>query len=253
MLTLSCLSEFADCVLPIENQALADIVARRSPDQPKHRGVSGNPWDEMNQLAASMITNLTAGMRFGGSLNVDLNEITMNLVPFPRLHFLVSGMSPLGVPRSTDQMFADVYHRNNQLMAADVRHSRLLASGLLVRGDVSVAEANANITRLQGGLDMIHWNKQGFKVGLCAVPPVAQKAAVLGLSNSCSAAQTFDAIQQRFLQLYRVRAHVHHYTEYMSMEVINESLERVVELAAEYKQLSQVMPVSSPRPLPFNL
>ena len=33
--------------------------------------------------------------RFEGSLNVDLNEITMNLVPFPRLHYLVSSISPL--------------------------------------------------------------------------------------------------------------------------------------------------------------
>ena len=33
--------------------------------------------------------------RFEGSLNVDLNEITMNLVPFPRLHYLVSSLSPL--------------------------------------------------------------------------------------------------------------------------------------------------------------
>ena len=28
-------------------------------------------------------------------MNVDLNEITMNLVPFPKLHFLVSSISPL--------------------------------------------------------------------------------------------------------------------------------------------------------------
>lgn len=34
-------------------------------------------------------------MRFEGTLNVDLNEITMNLVPFPRLHFLVSSICPL--------------------------------------------------------------------------------------------------------------------------------------------------------------
>ena len=34
-------------------------------------------------------------MRFEGVLNVDLNEITMNLVPFPRLHFLVSSLAPL--------------------------------------------------------------------------------------------------------------------------------------------------------------
>ncbi len=34
-------------------------------------------------------------MRFEGVLNVDLNEITMNLVPYPRLHFLMSSLAPL--------------------------------------------------------------------------------------------------------------------------------------------------------------
>ena len=34
-------------------------------------------------------------MRFEGTLNVDLNEITMNLVPYPKLHFLVPGLAPL--------------------------------------------------------------------------------------------------------------------------------------------------------------
>ena len=33
--------------------------------------------------------------RFEGSLNVDLNEITMNLVPFPKLHYLVANQTPL--------------------------------------------------------------------------------------------------------------------------------------------------------------
>jgi tubulin epsilon len=34
-------------------------------------------------------------MRFDGALNVDLNEITTNLVPYPKLHFLLSSIAPL--------------------------------------------------------------------------------------------------------------------------------------------------------------
>jgi hypothetical protein len=39
----------------------------------------------MNGIAASLLLNLTSSVRFEGSLNVDLNDITMNLVPFPRV------------------------------------------------------------------------------------------------------------------------------------------------------------------------
>jgi hypothetical protein len=43
------------------------------------------PFDAMNGIAASMLLNMTSSVRFEGSLNVDLNDITMNLVPFPRV------------------------------------------------------------------------------------------------------------------------------------------------------------------------
>ena len=38
---------------------------------------------------------MTCSMRFEGDLNVDMNEITMNLVPYPKQHFLMSSLSPL--------------------------------------------------------------------------------------------------------------------------------------------------------------
>lgn len=44
----------------------------------------------MSPLSSLQLTNLTASMRFEGPLNVDLNEITSTLVPFPRMHLLQS-------------------------------------------------------------------------------------------------------------------------------------------------------------------
>lgn len=38
---------------------------------------------------------INSSMRFEGTLNVDFNEISMNLVPFPDLHFLISSLAPL--------------------------------------------------------------------------------------------------------------------------------------------------------------
>ncbi len=49
----------------------------------------------MNAVAANLLLHTTASVRFEGPLNVDLNDITMNLVPYPRMHFLLSAMSPL--------------------------------------------------------------------------------------------------------------------------------------------------------------
>ncbi len=52
-------------------------------------------YERENSIVAHVINNLTCSMRFEGDLNVDLNEITMNMVPFPRMHFLLSSIAPL--------------------------------------------------------------------------------------------------------------------------------------------------------------
>lgn len=43
-------------------------------------GSSRGGWDTMNGLAASLLLHLTSSIRFEGTLNTDLNDITMNLV-----------------------------------------------------------------------------------------------------------------------------------------------------------------------------
>jgi hypothetical protein len=120
LLAAARLIEDADCVLPVENQALLDITSRLDRAAPRPRsggggaaapdggaGGSGNkPWDAMNGVAAGMLLHLTAGMRFEGSLNVDLNDITSNLVPFPRMHFLLSALAPLAAPRDVGRLAA---------------------------------------------------------------------------------------------------------------------------------------------------
>lgn len=82
-----------------------------------------NHFEKENSIVANVINNLTCSMRFEGDLNVDLNEITMNMVPFPKMHFLQSSLSPLYnlinpqmIPRNIDQSFSDAFDRNYQLI-----------------------------------------------------------------------------------------------------------------------------------------
>ena len=159
------LVEHADCVFPVDNAALIDLVDRVERPQPGteqrvgsitengagvRAAAGGRPvapthaFDAMNNLVAHMLANLTASVRFdgalgtvpcawcsvhgarcrvhagrlqaslraprrrlpqplsytpSGALNTDLSDITSNLVPFPRLHFLVPALAPLYAAR----------------------------------------------------------------------------------------------------------------------------------------------------------
>lgn len=163
------------------------------------------PYDKINKLAASTLLNLTAGMRFEGSLNVDMNDITMNMVPFPNMHFLLPSMSPLvgtnapsgnvaGRPqRAIDRLFLDVMNRSHQLVSCDSLQSTSLACALLARGSITAADVSRNIGLLKGNMRMPYWNQEvrdwhraGEHCSLEAKHVCVKRAHCLGKPRSCA-------------------------------------------------------------------
>uniref|UniRef100_A0A8C9WP87 Tubulin epsilon 1 n=1 Tax=Scleropages formosus TaxID=113540 RepID=A0A8C9WP87_SCLFO len=258
------LTEHADCVLPVENQSLVDIINKiqqmahsGKPSQVIRKestlisgrgGVGGTekPFDAMNNIIANLLLNLTSSARFEGSLNMDLNEIAMNLVPFPRLHYLVSSLTPLytladvNIPvRRLDQMFTDAFSKDHQLIQADPKHSLYLACALVVRGNVQVSDLRRNIERLKPSLSFVSWNQEGWKTSLCSVPPVGHSHSLLALANNTCVKPTFTELRDRFMKLYRKKAHLHHYLHVGGMEhaCFSEAVTSLSSLIEEYDQL----------------
>ncbi|XP_043917840.1 tubulin epsilon chain [Protopterus annectens] len=264
VLAMKELTEHADCVLPIENQALVDIVNKinqmassgklgasmklSSTVTSGHGGIKTQekPFDAMNNIVANLLLNLTSSARFEGSLNMDLNEITMNLVPFPRLHYLVSSLTPLYTladvnvpPRRLDQMFSDAFSKDHQLIRADPKRSLYLACALMVRGNVQVSDLRRNIERLQPSLSFISWNQEGWKTALCSVPPVGHSHSLLAVANNTCVKPTFIELKDRFVKLYRKKAHLHHYLQIDGMEqsCFTEAFNSLTSLIEEYDKL----------------
>eukprot|EP01105_Mastigella_eilhardi_P027076 TRINITY_DN816_c0_g1_i6.p1 TRINITY_DN816_c0_g1~~TRINITY_DN816_c0_g1_i6.p1 ORF type:complete len:450 (+),score=118.80 TRINITY_DN816_c0_g1_i6:28-1350(+) len=238
ILSLAQLIDHADCVLPLCNDALSEICAKVSTEEDKcRRSFSasaaqksagpqevGKPWERMNMLAAQLLLDLTCSMRFEGPLNVDLNEVTMNMVPYPRMHFLISSLTgsimnlrdtPAGGQpashyylRNMSQLFSDAFSRDYQLITADPKQDLYLASALLLRGDVDMADIRQNLARVQRGLRFVRWNPEGWKVGHCAVPPLNQPRSLLCIANNCCIADTFTELRARFMRLYKYQTSV---------------------------------------------
>ncbi|CAG9462416.1 unnamed protein product [Pedinophyceae sp. YPF-701] len=275
-LSLAKLAEHADCVLPVENQALMDVVeniaargtgrvrAGSTADGVAAGATGEKPWDRMNGIAANLLLNLTSSVRFEGQLNVDLNEITMNLVPFPRMHFLMGAMSPLAAPadvgraaapRAVDQVFGEVLQSQNQLIKADPRASTCLACGLLLRGDVAISDVSRCVaSRIRPALKMAHWNGDGFKIGMCSKPPVGLNYSLLALQNNCAIRSTFQAMSDRAFTLYKRGVYLHHYTQYIDEGVFGEAFEALRGLADGYAALDGMQPPQRiPRLRPIGL
>ena len=125
---------------------------------------------------------MTASWRFESELNVDLNEFQTNLVPFPRLHFMVTSMAPLASQSKKDSesfevqsISESVFQPKNwfvKLLDFDVENDKYMAVSLNFRGDVKSKEANATVGWLKTNKKAIfvEWCPTGFKIGLNQVP-----------------------------------------------------------------------------------
>ena len=50
---------------------------------------------DLNRVMAADMAGVTSNMRFAGPDATDLRQMTVNLVPYPRIHFCLSGVAPL--------------------------------------------------------------------------------------------------------------------------------------------------------------
>ncbi|CAL1277367.1 unnamed protein product [Larinioides sclopetarius] len=159
--------------------------------------------------------------RFPGSLNVDINEIVMNMTPYPRLHYLIPSASPLFSfieNCKMDHMFNEIFSTHNQLFHCCPTQGTVLASALLCRGRVAMSDIHYNVERLKGSVKFIPWNKEGWKIGLCKIPHIAYSHSILMLSNTTSITKYLCSMKENFLKMYRKKAHLHHFLEVKGME-----------------------------------
>ena len=88
VLSTHSLLEHTDVAVMLDNEAVYDIC-RRSLD------IERPTYTNLNRLIAQVISSLTASLRFDGALNVDITEFQTNLVPYPRIHFMLSSYAPV--------------------------------------------------------------------------------------------------------------------------------------------------------------
>lgn len=251
VLAMSKLSEFSDCVLPVDNQALREILDHIELEKKRKNNFCDileqgdekkQAFAKMNNIIAHLLNNLTCSMRYEGMLNVDLNEITMNLVPFPGMNYLVSSLSPLvsivepgKSATSFEQLFDDVIDPKLQLMHCDPSSHSYLSCAMLMRGNARISDITHNIDRIKPKMKTTYWNSEGFKIGLCNESPIGMSSSLLCLANNSCIRKPFEELRLRFKKLYRRKANLHHYAEYMDVGEFDKALASLEDVIEKYR------------------
>ncbi|KAK6638629.1 hypothetical protein RUM43_006896 [Polyplax serrata] len=207
----------------VDNEACYDIC-NRSLD------VCNPTFANINRLMGHVISAVTSSLRYEGDVNVDLNEIRTNLIPYPRIQYPLISYAPLTSQNravyentSVNSLLGSCFEPAHQMVKCDNRKGKYISCALLFQGDVVGSSVNAAISSIKARRagNFVDWCPTGFKVGINNKPPlnlpdadlyVADRSCLM-LANSTAVRTVWEKIARKFQILYDKRAFLHWYLE----------------------------------------
>ncbi|KAI4517215.1 tubulin nucleotide-binding domain-like protein [Schizophyllum commune Loenen D] len=240
MLSMHQLVDNSDLTICIDNEALYSIVERTLKiKQPK--------FSHLNELISRVMCGVSTSLRFPGQLNGDLRKLGMNLVPFPRLHFLMPSYAPIFNTEAqkytrltTADLTSALFDRHNFLVACDPRFGRYLTAATIYRGNVASREVAVHDLQVKNAPHFTEWIPDNVSVSLVSVPPAGLTQAATCLANSTSIQELFQRTAETFSVMYKRRAFLHWYTnEGMDEMEFSEAESNTHDLISEYQQYQE--------------
>ena len=239
ILSVHQLVENSDETYCIDNEALYDICFRTL-------RLQSPSYNDLNHLVSSVISGVTCSLRFPGQLNQDLRKLAVNLIPFPRLHFFLTGFAPLAsraskafqslsVPEVTRQIFDP----SNMMAAVNPSNGRYLTAAAMFRGKVSMKEVDEEMAKVQlkNSSSFVEWIPNNVKASVCDVPHKGFNLSSTFIGNNTCIMELFKRVSAQFAQMFKRRAFLHWYTgEGMDEMEFTEAESNVKDLVSEYEQ-----------------
>ena len=122
---------YSDVNIVLDNQALNRIC------QEKLEIPDAN-YSDLNELIAHYFSSITASMRFGGTINQSLNRIHIDMLSYPRVHFLMGTIAPITTAEKAPllnmpitEMVDAAFSSSSCLSSIDTRIDRCLSTNII--------------------------------------------------------------------------------------------------------------------------
>lgn len=169
---------------------------------------------DMNKAVAQYLSGITCNYRFGGHLNTSLRKVSTNLVPFPRLHFMLPSQSHWGVAQASycksdmqTNLSNCLGNNNASLVSVDNRHGRFLSAQLFFRGsDLNSYHLEKLMVDSQSknSAYFAEWIPNNLSASYCSKGPVLSNgqpdftdSTVSAICNNTAAQYLFKSLNER--------------------------------------------------------
>lgn len=175
-------------------------------------------------MIAQAVSSFTGSLRFQGSLNVDLSEFQTNLVPYPRIHFMISSYAPVTCRSSSthenftvERITSEALERRNWFADCEPSSGKYLSIMLLYRGNCSTKDMQdaiyKHVKKKPEKIRFVDYIPTGIKSGVNDKPMVdvpgsemhAQERSVCCIANSTAVSDVFERMTHKFDMMYSKR------------------------------------------------
>ncbi|XP_023053800.2 tubulin beta-8 chain-like isoform X3 [Piliocolobus tephrosceles] len=177
-------------------------------------------YGDLNHLASATMSGVTTCLHFPAQLNANLQQLALNMVPFPHLHFFMPSFAPLtcqgsqqypalSVAELTQQMF-DTRH----MTACDPCHGSYLTAAAIFRGRICLREVKEQMLNFQNknSCNFADQLPGGIKTAFCNIPLWGLKSSAVAIGNNTAIKELFKRVSEQFTAMFRRRAYLHWYT-----------------------------------------
>ncbi|EAR83596.2 tubulin/FtsZ family, GTPase domain protein (macronuclear) [Tetrahymena thermophila SB210] len=238
ILSINQLIDQVDECMAIDNEALYEACVRLLK-------MMSPTYNTINTLISSVMSCITCTMRFPSQINSDLRKFGVNLVPFPRLHFLMTSLAPLlsirnmQYPITVSYLHDQMFNYANMTCSADLRHGRLLSAFASFRGKMSYKEVDECVLNVsnKNSYYFVEWIPNNLKHSVCEITLQNNLNSVSLIGNSTAIQEVFMRIAEQFKAMFRRKAFLQWYTNQGMDEMeFAEAESNVLDLVSEYQQ-----------------
>eukprot|EP00127_Corallochytrium_limacisporum_P000268 Clim_evm15s9 gene=Clim_evmTU15s9 len=246
ILTLKRLTLHADSVIVLDNTALNRIAVDRL-------GVPTPDFTQINQIVSTVMSASTTTLRYPGYMNNDLVGLTASLIPTPRLHFLMTGYTPLSTDASGQSTVRktsvlDVMRRllqpKNLMVSVPMRKGCYLSILNIIQGEVDPTQVHKSLQRIRERrlANFIPWGPASIQVALSRKSPyvhTSHRVSGLMIANHTSISTLFERSCRQYDKLRKREAFLDQFKRFEMFaddnNELDDSRDVVQQLIDEYR------------------